>query len=103
MEVVKLTEREFKSTVRASRLAVIDCYAKWCGPCKIESQIMKSAAENIENVDFYKIDIDEADEVVIEYQITSIPTLLFIRDGKVIKKKVGLTTEEDIARIISSL
>lgn len=103
MEVVKLTEREFKSVVSSSHLAVIDCYAKWCGPCKIESQIMKSAAENIENVDFYKIDIDEADEVVIEYQITSIPTLLFIRDGKVIKKKVGLTTEEDIARIISSL
>lgn len=103
MEVVKLTERDFKNAVRQNGCVVVDCYAKWCGPCKLQSQIMKKAANDIENVLFYKIDIDEADEIVIEYQITSVPTLLFFKNGKIIKKRVGLISEEDMYKLIMSL
>lgn len=76
---------------------LVDFYASWCGPCKIQSSIIDSLDEDI---DVIKIDCDSNDKLVLKYRIMSIPTLLLFKDGKMIKEMVGLVSKEDLESII---
>ena len=76
---------------------LVDFYATWCGPCKIQSNILDSLEEDI---DIIKIDCDSNKELVLKYRIMSIPTLLLFKDGNLIKEMVGLTSKEELENII---
>ena len=76
---------------------LVDFYATWCGPCKIQSSILDSLEEDI---DIIKIDCDSNKELVLKYRIMSIPTLLLFKDGNLIKEMVGLTSKEELENII---
>ncbi|KAK2581869.1 hypothetical protein KPH14_002332 [Odynerus spinipes] len=67
-----------------STLVVIDFYATWCGPCKKIGPQIEKLAQELVDVIFLKIDVDECEDVVNEYQISSMPTFVFIKEGKVL-------------------
>jgi thioredoxin 1 len=79
---------------------VIDFYANWCGPCKKLSPEFARLSNEYENITFVKVDSDEADELCKEYQVTALPTIIFIKDGDVVSIIKGfnlskLTSELD--------
>ena len=96
--VLEITSENFEEEVlKAEKTVLVDMYATWCGPCKIQSPIIdKIADEQGDKIKVAKIDIDEAPEIAEKYGVMSIPTLLIIKNGKVSKQFVGLTKKEDI-------
>ncbi len=80
---------DFKSQLSAagSKLVVVDFHATWCGPCKMIAPLVGEMAEQMAaDVVFLKVDVDEAEDVAAEYNITAMPTFLFMRDGKKVRK-----------------
>jgi len=98
-KVTELKEEEFGFAIRSGKV-VIDCYANWCGPCKMLSPIIDEVAEKTPNMKFYKLDVDNAEKVASEYEIMSIPTILVFEDGKLIDKSIGLITKEQLLDLI---
>ena len=86
-----LTDQNFKTEVLESdKLAVIDFWAVWCGPCKAIAPIIEDLSKEYEGrVVVGKIDVDTNMEVSMMYSVRNIPTVLFIKNGEVVDKQVG--------------
>ena len=101
MAVIEIKETEFADKIKNSNNKVlIDCYASWCGPCKLLSPILDDVANEVDNCDFYKINIDEANEIVNKYNIMSIPTILIFENNELVTRTMGLKTKEEIKGLI---
>ena len=97
MNVIELNSSNFEEEVlKSDKTVLIDMYATWCGPCKMQAPIIDEIAEEKTEIKVGKIDIDEAPEIAEKYGVMSIPTLLIIKNGEVSKQFVGLTKKEDI-------
>jgi thioredoxin 1 len=87
---VEVTDATFNGTVQSHRLVVIDCWAAWCGPCRMIAPIVEELArEYAGKVVFGKLDVDKNRAVTTQYQIMSIPTLLVFSHGKLLDKITG--------------
>lgn len=101
MSIEKVSVQNFEEkVVRHTGLTVVDFFATWCGPCKMLAPILDAAAAEHSDVQFCKVDIDEEMSLATQYQIMSVPTLLFIKDGAVVKKSIGLVSPEDLDDMI---
>ena len=99
--MVKLVkDTNYKELIKEGKV-VIDCFATWCGPCKMLSPIIDSLSEELTDVKFYKIDVDEAEKITTDYEIMSIPTILIFEDGKQKEKVVGFRSKEELKEIIN--
>ena len=94
---VQITNENFESVKNGSLPLVIDFWATWCGPCRMISPIISELAEEYDGrITVAKCDVEEADDVAMEFGIRNIPTLLFFKDGKMVK-------EESLAEIRNRL
>ena len=99
MKTVKITNDSFEKEVKESNQPVlIDFWASWCGPCMMQGPVMDEIAEEYGNIKVGKINVDEEQELAIKFGVSSIPTLMYFRDGKVVKTLVGLRSKEQIAQ-----
>lgn len=97
MGVVEIKEQDFvKKTQVKDKKVLVDCYATWCGPCRLLSPIIDDLSEEITNYDFYKLDVDEAEEIARKYDISAIPALLIFVDGELKEKIIGFKTKEEL-------
>jgi thioredoxin 1 len=90
----------FKKLVEGKGLVVLDFYAPWCGPCRMLS---RSIGELAEEYDFVKIDIDAQESLKTEYDIMSVPTLVFLKDGIEVKRETGFLPADAIKEILENL
>jgi thioredoxin 1 len=100
MEVIEITNDDFNKKIDVKGKVLVDCYASWCGPCKMLSPIIDEVASEIDDVRFYKLDVDLAEAVASKYQIMSIPTLLLFEDGELKKTSIGFIGKDDIINFI---
>ena len=101
MAVIDVTIDNFKEEVLESEQKVlIDFWASWCGPCKMIAPVVESVANDNKNLKVVKINIDEQGELAAKYQIMSIPTLLVMDKGEVVKQSVGLISKSEIEGLI---
>ena len=98
MSILKLTDENFENEVlNSDKPCIVDFYADWCGPCKMMSPIIEEIAEELgEKVKVGKVNSDENMELAQKYGIMSIPTIMIIKNGKVTKTFVGVTSKEEI-------
>lgn len=96
MKVIEITNNEFENKINSKGKVLVDCYATWCGPCKMLSPIIDELSEEITDCTFYKLDVDNANDVAIKYNIMSIPTILLFEDGKLIDQIVGFRSKEEL-------
>ena len=96
--VKDITDQTFKE-LSSNGKVVVDCFAEWCGPCKMLSPIIDELAEELTDVNFYKLNVDESVEVVRKYNIMSIPTILIFNDGELINQTVGLKSKEELKEL----
>lgn len=103
MAIEKVNAQNFEEKViNNSGLTVVDFFATWCGPCKMLAQILDETAADHPDVTFCKVDIDEEMSLATQYQIMSVPTLLFIKNGEVVKKSIGLISHDDLEDFIAA-
>lgn len=104
MEVLKVSSVEFKKEVLESEIPVlVDFYADWCGPCKMMSPIIEEIAENLNGkVKIAKINVDEEADLAIEYEVSSIPTFLLIKNGQVVTNIIGMRDKKYLEEKITN-
>ena len=101
MEILKVTSENFESEVlQSDKPVLIDFYADWCGPCKMLSPIVDEVAEENTDIKVVKINVDNAQDLAMKYQVMSIPTLVVIKDGKEVNRSVGLIDKADVISLI---
>lgn len=90
------TAQEFNE-ITATGKTLVDFWASWCGPCRMQAPIVEKLAETTD-VKVVKVDVDVDDELSVDFQVSSIPTLVLFEDGVVIEKFVGLTGLDEIKK-----
>lgn len=101
-----VTTQNFEAEVKNSSIpVVIDMYATWCGPCKMMAPVFEQLSKDMaEQYKLVKVNIDEERDLAIQYSVSSIPTLLFLKDGKLVAKETGYMNKDTlIAKIAAHL
>ncbi len=93
--VEEINEKVFDEKIKEGRV-LVDCFATWCGPCRMLAPIIEQLANENSDYKFYKLDVDNANEVPKQYGIMSIPTLLIFEDGNLKEKIVGFISKEEL-------
>jgi thioredoxin 1 len=94
--VTEITQTEFPKIIsdKKTPLVIVDFFAEWCMPCVMMGPVFKSLAEKYTQVKFCKINIDDAPNLSNEYEISSIPCIVFFKDGEEVDRVVGSVSEE---------
>ncbi len=105
MSVTELTKENFEEEVLAAKVPVlIDFWASWCGPCKMQSPIIDEVAEEMgDKVKVCKANVDEQPSLAMNYQIASIPTLVYMKYGAFQNRMVGMQDKETIVKYLQTL
>jgi thioredoxin 1 len=99
-----INETEFNELLKSEKILVVDFGAEWCGPCKMIAPIIDElSTEYKENATIVKVDVDNTPELARKFGISGIPTLMFFKDGKLVKNQVGFVDKSQIKNIIDSL
>lgn len=97
--MIKYLEQENLSDLVDSGVHIVDFYADWCGPCKM----LGSVLEQLENVSIIKVNTDTHPELARDFGVMSIPTVVFFKDGKEVRKEIGFKPKEELERILNEL
>ena len=101
---MKMTTQSFKEAIQNTKgLLVVDFWAEWCGPCKMLAPVFEELEKDFPDVTFGKINVDEEVQAALENNVSSIPTLLFIKDGEVVKRAVGFAPKDELAVMINEV
>lgn len=100
--ILHLTDENFQETVKKG-VTLVDFYATWCGPCRMIAPIVEQLADMVKGkARIGKLDIDQASETTTSLQITSVPTLILFKDGKEIKRVVGVKDLDYLLNLVQS-
>ena len=88
--ITKVNEQEFKTKVMKDAAAVVDFSATWCGPCRMLAPVLEGISDELAGkANFYNVDVDEAGELAAGFGISSVPTVLILKNGKVADQSIG--------------
>ena len=103
MSIVHITKENFQSVVKESTKPVlIDFWAVWCGPCKMIAPIVEEIAAERDDIIVGKIDVDQEMELAMQFCVTSIPTLVLMKNGEVAATMVGYRPKADILKLLNA-
>ncbi|UCE92440.1 MAG: thioredoxin [Methanobacteriota archaeon] len=101
---VVVTDRDFEEFVRKYETVVVDCWAPWCGPCRMLTPTIEALAKDHKGmIVFGKLNTDENFETSAKYGIMSIPTLLYFKGGELVQKTVGVLPRPMIEEQLRSI
>lgn len=101
MAAFHLTKDNFeKEVMQEAKPVLIDFWAAWCGPCQMLLPTIEELADEVTDVKIGKVNVDEEPELAERYQIMTIPTLQFMKNGQVVSKQVGVKSKEEIKKMM---
>ncbi|MDR0573098.1 MAG: thioredoxin [Tannerella sp.] len=99
-----VTDKNYKELLNGNKPVVLDFWAEWCGPCRMVGPVIDELATEYEGrVVMGKVDIDDNYDLVSEYGIRSVPTILFFKGGQIVDKQVGATGKDAFVEKINKL
>lgn len=103
MATLKLTHESFGTHIEKDGITIVDFWAEWCGPCKMFGPIFEKASEKYPEITFGKINTEAEQQLAVEADISSIPTLMLFRDGILLYNRPGAIPAEALDEIISAI
>jgi thioredoxin 1 len=101
LNMTELTTETFQSELEKDLPLVVDFWASWCMPCKIFGPIIEEISDELDGkANFGKVDVDEEQELAIEYAVSSIPTLVIFQGGEEKERMVGVRQKEEVLEAI---
>ena len=101
MKVLHINNDNFQNEVlNSDKPVLLDFFASWCGPCRMVGPILDEIAEEREDIKVCKVDIDEQPELASRYRIMSVPTLMVLKDGKIVEQSVGAMPKHQILAML---
>lgn len=93
----KIEGKDFeKEVLKSEKMVIVDFFATWCGPCQMLMPVLKEIASETENYDIVEIDVDEAQELAMNYGIEAVPTMIIFKNGMEIDRIGGYYPKEDL-------
>ncbi len=102
MALKELNSQDFDNAI-LSGVVVVDFWAPWCGPCKMMEPAVKELADKLDNVDFYKLNVDQNQDVSMKYKVMSIPTILIFKDGELKDTSIGVLSKDMLESKIKTI
>ena len=103
MATLELTENMFAQTIQSNSIVFVDFWAAWCGPCRNFAPVYEKAAEANPDIVFAKVDTEAEQGLAASFQISSIPTLMAIRDGVVLYSQAGALPAEAFDNLVQAV
>lgn len=94
--MIKVLEKDFEKEIKDKKI-LVDFYADWCGPCKMQAEILHA----VDFIDILNVDVDKFSDLARSFGVMSIPTLILFENGKLIKQHVGMMNESQLKEFIS--
>lgn len=101
-KLIDLTEENFDAAIKEG-VTLVDFWATWCGPCKMQTPILEKIADAFEDVKIAKVNVDDSQNLASNFGVQSIPTLVLFKDGTQIQKIVGLQNESYLTSILQNV
>lgn len=99
--MLAITKENFQAEIeQAQGTVLVDFWAQWCGPCRMQAPILEAFADEHSDIKVAKCDVDENPELAEKFSIMSIPSLLVFKGGKLVKSAVGLHDKEALAALV---
>ena len=103
MALQHLTEESFDAAVKAAPLAMVDFWATWCGPCKMMGPIVEKLAGEYDGKALVsKVDTDEEADLAEKFDVSTIPTIVFLKNGVEFDRKIGVTPEAALRDLLDA-
>ncbi len=101
MKIIECNNDNFESVVlKSDKPVLVDFNATWCGPCRMLSPILESVASENDKYNFAAVDVDEAEELAIQYGVSSIPCLIVFNKGEEVKRSIGFMNKEELESML---
>ena len=98
---LEIKDGNFEELLATGKPLVVDFWATWCGPCKMQAPILHEFKEEMgDKVKVIKVDVDELQKLAIDYGVYSIPTLMLFKNGELKEKTVGLTSKAGLSNLV---
>ncbi|MBO5369857.1 MAG: thioredoxin [Clostridia bacterium] len=103
MSVLNVDKNNFKEVLSSEKPVLLDFYAVWCGPCRMVSPIVDEIAEEHPEYLIGKINVDDEPEIAQQFGVISIPTLVILKDGKVVNQSAGARPKAQILSLLENV
>ncbi|MBQ8408442.1 MAG: thioredoxin [Clostridia bacterium] len=100
MPVLNVNKANFDSLKNSEKPLLLDFYADWCGPCRMVSPLVDEIAEERKDITVGKINVDNDPELAMQFGVISIPTLIVMKNGKVVHQAVGARSKSEILALL---
>jgi len=103
-EPVEVSDKTFDQLIKANKAVVVDFWAEWCGPCRLMTPVVEGLAKKYSGkVVFGKLNVDENRATAMKYEIDTIPTLLFFKNGEMVDQVVGFVPNQHLEQQIKNI
>ena len=99
--MVKIIKSNEFNEVLKNEIVLVDFFANWCGPCKMLSPVIEQVSNEMTDITFVKVDVDESSDLASMFGIMSIPTLLIFKNGELKGKTMGFMSKSDLIEFIN--